>query len=156
MSSKSWSSFNRVLPKVAEGKEYRWYEARIWIALLLISMLCLGITIINHVPEIKLWHTGNVVYGRVMNETSIRVENTGDLIVLIRADKYFYTVPRDGRIPLYYYGDNYKKAIALTAPWFWGINYSVWGIIFSLSGYSCYKHLYLNKNAYVQINDNKN
>ena len=135
-----------------EEKNENWAQAKIWVVLGLLMALCLGLTIYMHSKELILKYNGNSVVTEYKNgEKSVTVQDDLgtkhyiDLTSTIIANQ-------DGKITLYYMGENIAGAKAMTAFWFWAAMYSIWIPLTSLCVYFIVKNLNQGKkNKHSQI-----
>jgi hypothetical protein len=109
-----------------EERSESWSQAKIWVVLGLFIGLLLGITIYISGNELNLKLNGKAVVTDYAN---------GAASVIIQDDqgnKYYINVsdtilsPQNGKITVYYKGDNMGSAKALNAVWFWVLMYCVW------------------------------
>ena len=129
-----------------EEKKENWEQAKIWVLLGLLMALCLGLTIYLNTKELILKYNGNSVVAEYKN---------GDKSVTVQDDKgtsYFINLAnttisnQDGKLTVYYWGNNIASATALTSIWFWLIMYACWIPLFALCAYFIFKNLNQGKN----------
>lgn len=109
-----------------EERSESWSQAKIWVVLGLFIGLLLGITIYISGNELNLKLTGKaVVTDYAKGAASVVIQDD-------QGKKYYITVsdtilsPKNGKITVYYKGNNMGSAKALNALWFWVLMYSIW------------------------------
>jgi len=133
-----------------EERNENWAQAKIWVVLGLFMALCLGLTIYMNSKELLLKFNGNSVVTEYKNGDGYAnvVDDNGtkhviDLTATIIANQ-------NGKITLYYWGNNIAGAKAMTAFWFWAMMYSIWTPLSALCVYFTYKNVNQNKNKKIK------
>lgn len=131
-----------------EERNENWAQAKIWVVLGIFIALLLCITIFLNGKELVLKYTGNaVVTDYVDGASSVSIlDNHGEKHNIYISD--IIITPKDGKLTLYYKGDNIKDAKALNAMWFWVIMYSIWIPLFTLCIHLILKNLNQGKKIY--------
>lgn len=109
-----------------EERNENWSQAKIWVVLGLFIGLLLGITIYISGNELYLKMAGKAVVADYANgAASVSIQDN-------QGNKYYINVsdtilsPKNGKITVYYKGNNMGNAKALNAAWFWVLMYCVW------------------------------
>jgi len=128
-----------------EEKNENWEQSKIWVVLGVLMLLCLGLTIYMNSKELLLKYNGNSVVTEYKNGAgSVTVQDDKGSSYNIDVSNTIIS-NKDGKITVYYMGNNIANAKALTAFWFWAMMYTAWLPLSALCIYFIFKNLNQSK-----------
>lgn len=131
-----------------EERNENWSQAKIWVVLGMFMALLLGLTLFFNGKELILKYTGSSIEANYVDGDSgvTVIDNQGEKHYISLSDTIISS--KDGKITLYYKGDDIKGAKALNAMWFWATMYGIWVPLFALCIFFTLKNLNQNKKTH--------